>query len=376
MQVRVLILFLLFIVAGCAAGTRAVPAAPTVLRFPPTWTPAPTGTPAPPLPTATLVIQSSPASTAGNAGNVRRYPDPIFNSIGKWIDTNYLSAELLKSTALQVQIASGPLADAIRRANPRVVTLLRSDLGEIPPGGLELDGSEGKYYEGALLTNVGVGLTSAQFETSTGVLADARAALGARLLIADTYAWSDGISYMNHSSEADRLLHYVDGICLCRFLRDSGSPLSTFKSDGDWQQDVNALSALSGRGNLVVLVATRFGEVSEKDLNLMPQWFDYAFTSFMLGESGPYTYFSFQGPHADDYMASNKMSASLGNPVGGYYPSFGMYARHFQHGIVVVNAGNSEREMPLGQTYTTVTGDRVTRVTLEPYSGQILLHTP
>ena len=121
------------------------------------------------------------------------------------------------------------------------------------------------------------------------------------------------------------------------------------------------------------MVATRFEKVSQEEFDRLQPWFDYALASFLMGENGSYAYFSFQGPHADDYMANSELGVALGYPIGGYYPSFGMYARHFQHGLVVVNAGDSEREMPLTRMYATPFGEQLTRLRLGPHSCEMLL---
>ena len=376
MRARLFVWLLVSLAAGCTAISRPTIPVPTAIRFPSTWTPAPTATAAPPPPTATLVIQSTPGGSNAISGSVRRYPYPAYNTIGVWVDTTLMSSQVLRSLASRVELATGPQASAVRQANSRVISLERLNSATQPDNTVPSARALDSAYDGVLLEQVGMGVSSDPFRNSDQLLASVRSALDKHLLIADTYAWTDGAAYEGHSSDVALLVGRVDGVCLCNFLHSTGAPLTIFKSETEWKKDVDALAALSSYPNLVTLVATRFDQVSDQFLDQLQPWFDYALASFLIGENSSYAYFSFQGPHASDYMAGTELNTPLGNPVGGYYPSYGMYARHFQHGLVVVNAGDSVREMPLARLYATTLGDKVTIIRLEPHSGKILLFSP
>jgi hypothetical protein len=376
MRHRVLLWLLILIVVGCTFNPRSNLPAPTAIRFPPTWTPAPTATAKPPPPTATLVVQPSSEDSNATPANIRRYPYSSYNTIGAWVDTTHISKDNLKQIASQVQLAIGPQANVLRQLNSRVITLQRVDSAGQAEGASSVSLVLDSASDGVLLENVGNGTNVDRFTTTGKLLGAARDALDTRLLIADTYAWSDGAAFADHPSDAVSLLGRVDGLCLCSFLRASTSPVSAFKRETEWKQDVDALADLSSRPNLVVLVATRFDQVAESEVDQLQSWFDYALASFLLGEKGSFTYFGFQGPRADDYMAGGELSAGLGYPVGGYYPNYGMYARHFQRGLVVVNAGDSAREMPLTRLYRNPLGEKLTSLRLGPHTGEILLVEP
>jgi hypothetical protein len=376
MSPHVFLFLFLFILAGCTTSPRLIYPAPTAIRFPPTWTPAPTETPKPPPPTETLVIQSTPGDLNATPGIFRRYPSSSYNTIGAWVDTTHISKDALAQLASHIQLATGPQAGVVQRLNSRVITLQRLDSTGDLEDASSLTGALDSASDGVLLEHVGIGSSTDQFANSDKLLGSVRNSLDTRLLIADAYAWSDGASFAVHSSDAVSLLGRVDGLCICGFLRASNAPVPAFKTEMEWKADVDALAALSSYPNLVVLVATRFDQVSDSEVDLLQSWFDYALASFLMGENGSDTFFSFQGPRADDYMAGGALSATLGNPVGGYYPNYGMYARHFQRGLVVVNAGDSAREMPLTRLYTTPLGEKLTSVRLEPHTGEILLVQP
>jgi Hypothetical glycosyl hydrolase family 15 len=373
MRPKVLIWMLAALAVSCTALPGPAPAAPTAVRFPATWTPAPTSTPAPPAATATLVIQSTPRVSSATGANIRRYPIPSYGIIGGWVDTTHLSVDALPSLAPRVQLALGPQVGAVRQLNRRVIDLARFDTTGRPEGVLPFARSLGSGYDGALLEHMGSEAGFAQFGSTDQILASVRIALGTRLLIADTYAWADGASLEEHGSDVEGLLSEVDGACVCQFLRAPDAPLATFRPDSEWKRDVDGLASLSSRPNLIVLVATRFDQVSDEEADQLQSWFDYALASFLMGENGSHAYFSFQGARADDYMASEELGVALGLPVGRYFPTYGVYARHFQHGLVVVNPGNTARELPLARVYVTPAGETLTRLMLVPHTGQILL---
>lgn len=363
-------------VVGCGVNSGSALPAATVIRFPATWTPAPTTTTTPHPPTATLVIQSETSEATANGEIHGRFPSAAYKGIGMWVDTTHMTSDVWRELASRAQLAFGPHAVGMRQINAQVLALAQIDLngqaGTLPDSAAG-DMSE---FDGLLLVNVGMGAVQDRFSISDRLLGMARNTLDSRILIASTYAWADGAAFEEHPTESGSLMTRVDGICLCSFLRPSVGPVSTFKGEAQWKKDVDALATLSSNPNLMVLVATRFDQVPEKETNLLQRWLDYALSSFLIAEHGQYAYFSFQGPLADDYMSAGEFQTPLGLPVGDYYSIFGMYARHFQHGLVVVNAGDTAREMPLAQTYLRPSGEQVTNLILEAHTGEILHIAP
>lgn len=374
MHTRLCLSFLFLLAIGCTARPAGVLLpAPTAISYPATWTPAPTSTPKPPTPTATLVIQSAPAASNVSPVNFRRFPYPSYSTIGLWAETAHLSKDALPVLAPRVQLVSGPQAGAVRQINPRAITL--ASLNSTGQSENPFDNAQEVTagYDGVLLERAGTAVRADALGTTDKLLSSMGNARSAHLLIADTFAWSDGAAFAEHSSEANTLLTRVDGACLCSFLRPSNAAIQTFKSEAEWKEDVDALATLSLSPKLIMLVATRFDKLSDKESNSLQPWFEYALTSFLLGANGTHAYFSFQGPRADDYMANSELTTPLGFSVGGYYPIYGMYARRFQRGVVVVNAGEYVREWPLPRAYVTPLGEELTRLRLEPHTGKILL---
>jgi hypothetical protein len=376
MNIRLaLIIYLLSIFSvGCAlvpASSNARPT-PTTFRLPPTWTPLPP-TPTPTAqPTATLVVHDTPAPVVATSNTFRRSPLSSNGIIGAWVDTTHFSPEFREQLKDKVQLVSGPQATFIRQLNARVFMLARLDATLTPTLTVSAQNLS-HLYDGVLVEKVGEAAKANQLSAASTVLTSLRAALPLPLLFASTYATNDGAAYSQNTTDARALLQHVDGVCICNFMRQSSDGLGQFKEEVGWKKDVDALAALSASSSAMVLVATRFESVKEADRGDLQPWFIYALASFLLGANGNHTYFSFQGPRADDYMSRDEFGISLGAPLGGYYPSFGLYARRFAKGMVLVNAGLTAREMPLSRTYTTPLNQQLTRAILAPHTGIILL---
>ncbi len=360
------VFLLLLGTAGCDLQLAPAVPSPTMMRFPVTWTPAPTYTPLPPTPTNTLVIQDSPVMTRTPAANVRPYPDATNGTIGRWAETASLPADQLGTLAPLIRVVTGPQALAARRLNWRLIALARLDAGQ--PGNLVSRAiSATQSYDGLLLEHV----VTDTLPSTDALLASLRAPLGKRLLVASTYAWNDGAAYAAHTADAQALLKRVDGACLCNFLRASDTPTQTFKSEVEWKKDVDALAALSQAPSTFTLVSTPF-KLSGGDPEQLRPWLDYALASFLLGANGTHAYFNFQGPLADGYMSSRELDTALGYPSAAYYQNAGLYVRQFQKGMVAVNPGDYARELPLARPYLTLEGEQITRLRLEPRTGTIL----
>src|SRR5581483_4056962 len=93
-----------------------------VLKYPDTWTPAPTATNTPPLPTATLVVQHTPGPTPTRDPNLRILPSVPPSGIGVWLDTTTLSADMLQLIAPRAQIVvTNGVITATQSANSSVL---------------------------------------------------------------------------------------------------------------------------------------------------------------------------------------------------------------------------------------------------------------
>lgn len=367
---RILLLALCVAVIGLAAGCARSPATPEpVMQYPPTWTPSATPPPTAVPPKATRVIpETTPVPITPDA-NLKALPVSPADRIGIWLETARLSSELVEDAAPDTQVVTGPLALALKSRNRDAFAFRRLDaLDSISAmSGLNLEpGYAGNIVEAGGMTD------GDQLQGTADQLRGLRVALGTRLLIADTYAWTDGAAFLQHEKDRGVLLEQVDGVCLCNFLRRADSPLNQFKTEAAWRQDVDALAALSNNRALVVLVAVPFGKSDPKPTGNPVEWTSYALGSFLLGVSNTHSFLSLQGESADRLFLSPILASSIGAPLGAYIRTGAGYERRFSKGIVLVNPLAEPRTRVLTRQYKNASNEIVSRVTLAPHSSVIL----
>lgn len=374
MRPYILVFVLLaLLLAGCSAANAPVQPAETPPAAP-TGTPRPaTATPGPPTATATLVIQNQSSTGLGGTQQVfRRYPEQATDSIGVWADAATLPAVASMLDTIHLAVFAGPRALAIRDKRPQTFTMLTVDALK-PDQAVSSAQSAIGPYDALLAEHVGTPAGPNSLGTSSKLLTSLRGLAGTRLLLASTYAWSDGAAYTQYAKDARTLLPQVDGICICDFLRSSALPLDTFKSPQDWKKDVDALDELSRTSNTIVLVATRLPKIPALNGAIGQQWFEYSLASFLLGANGARVYFSLQGDGVDVFMLNPLLMVKLGAPYGPYTVNQNVYQRQFAKGLVLVNPGSTRAGVNLGRPYVTGTGRQVTRADLPAHGGMILL---
>src|SRR5581483_123968 len=163
----VLLLVTVVLFSSCVAP----PVTPVVvLKYPDTWTPAPTATNTPPLPTATLVVQHTPGPPPTRDPNLRSLPTVPTSGIGVWLDTTTLSGDMLKRIAPRAQIlVTNGVFTAIQTAKSSVL--------------LGIDASKSNDLNATLLSRAdGVLLENAN-DLGTDALSSFRARVVPRLLL-------------------------------------------------------------------------------------------------------------------------------------------------------------------------------------------------
>lgn len=340
-----------------------------VVQYPPTWTPSATPPPSAVPPTATRVLPiTTPAVVTPNP-NLKHLPTRPPDGIGVWLETEHLSSELVTDAAAITQLVTGPRALELKLKNRAALALARLDGGNVisATAVYTLD----NRYAGVIVETGEVTDGDALLGASDR-LDTLRAALGARLLIANTFAWTDGAAYFKHTSEAVALLGKVDGVCLCNFLRRTSTPLNGFKTEVEWKQDIDALAALSAKPDVVVLASMPFGK-SDAGAAVNPAaWINYALGSFLLGVNNSHTFFNIQGENADHLVLTPIMTSKVGKPLGGYTRTAGVYERRFSQAIVLVNPSGETRTRLLTRRYKNANEQIIPRATLPPHSAMIL----
>jgi hypothetical protein len=152
---------------------------------------------------------------------------------------------------------------------------------------------------------------------------------------------------------------------------DSAAPLTTFSTVARWQQDVNALGAVEATGSSVLAVVKTWGPGTADQV---AQWHSFSLASFMLGTAG-HSYYSFlanttTAPSSDSPIEHQ----NIGQPLGGYGYSSGVYVRYFSAGLAIVNPGITTvtYTLPAG-SYSAEDGTPYSgSITLAPHTGHVL----
>jgi hypothetical protein len=244
-------------------------------------------------------------------------------------------------------------------------------------------------YEGVVLDGVGAELirsdtppiytgtktfTEQQRRDSVeGLLRTIRAKVPDKLIIIGGYAWEDGEAYNVKPADSQDLSAFGDGIHIDKFLRAPISSTTEFKSETDWKDDIDYLSAIS-QDNKIVLISTRLS-ASDATTDTIKQWLDYSVASYLLGKNGSHTYFQFDPNGSLAWASDPVLTAPVGAPQEAYSKlDSGIYRRLFANGVVLVNPTGENKETEFETEYRLLgSPDLIKKVTMSPHTGLILL---
>lgn len=351
----VLLLVTVVLFSSCVAP----PVTPVVvLKYPDTWTPAPTATNTPPLPTATLVVQHTPGPPPTRDPNLRILPTVPTSGIGVWLDTTTLSGDMLKLIVprAQILVTNGVFTTT---QNAKSFVVLGIDVS-LPT---DLNSTLPSRYDGVLLENAN--------DLQADALSSFRARVAPRLLLRSVEI--PQVIAANAVTQTLILGNNVDGVCYCNFLKEPDTQPDLFRTEAEWLHDVQTLAALSSSPNAVILTATRFPDGSTKDFDLMQGWLDYALGSYLLGMHNTHTFFGFQGGGAQEFMAAQGIVAKIGRPIGELFRANGVYQRLFTRGLALVNPTNETRAFAPSRSYVNLNSAPIPQIKMTPHSGLILL---
>lgn len=172
----------------------------------------------------------------------------------------------------------------------------------------------------------------------------------------------------------------VDGAMIEGFIRWANDPILTFRSEANWRKDVDIVADSTLKGKYI-LAQTGF------DINMQTPIADkkrvgtYAFASFLLGKNGSSAYFStrdvdtIETGHPHETAFENIWLTDIGEPLDSYSKSSNVYQRDFTNGKVLVNPNATQTfTVDLGKTYKTLEGQVITKATMVPHTGLILLN--
>lgn len=345
MRALVLLILAVPFLTACLALAQPTPVA--VIRYPATWTPAPTPTNTPLPPPATLVIQRTPGPVASRDPKARILPTAPHNGFGLWLaipsETPKIADAVMPKA--NVIVADGPAT--FPRNNTAFVFLNGATISPtttLPP-----------QYNGIVVP--------AGTEEELGSI---RRRVAPRLLLVSVP--------VTETRGLDSIALKSDGVLLTNFLTERDVPLSHFPDEVSWKKDIETLAALTANPSYIVLTSTRLGKDAGDNRVSVEQWLEYALASFLLGANNTHSFFGFESALAPGVMATPVNTIQIGAPTGRMFKQNGVYQRRFTRGLVLVNPESEARAIALVRTFADLSGNRLNEVNLPPHTGMILLN--
>lgn len=208
-----------------------------------------------------------------------------------------------------------------------------------------------------------------EYLAATGNLAArVRSAVAPKLVYGNNLG--DGTSYADPAGPTSQLFASVDGAQSEGFVRVGRSPLTPYPTQAEWKADVDMVVDTAAHG-WRLLTTTKVwapGSQAEKDA-----WHKFALASFLVGAEGGARFYFTYDEASEPTTYSPWWDTDLGVPSSSYMRrADGVYLREFARGRVYVNPTRRTRTIELRGTFTTLTGQRVTSLTLGPSSAEVL----
>ena len=165
----------------------------------------------------------------------------------------------------------------------------------------------------------------------------------------------------------------ADGYMIEGYFHAVWEDPTTYHSDYNINRQIDALASDSAAGKIVLAASGTLTSDSETTNRLVKA----CYVMFLLGVNGPQAYWSFNESPVGWYVLDGNyqpiMDTDIGQPTGAYYISQNVYMRDFTGGKALFNPSASSYTVNLGGTYKLLDGATVSSVTLNSYSGEILL---
>jgi hypothetical protein len=201
---------------------------------------------------------------------------------------------------------------------------------------------------------------------TTSIAAQTRAALAPKPV------WGNGVGsgtkYFETNGQTSKILDGLDGGMVELFIRNPTNPVTTYRNETQWKQDVDMLVDAAANGHKLMTITKVWTNATKAQADA---WQRYALASFLLGYTPGMDWFSFRVDHKPT-SAGPYLRAAIGSPTGPYAKVAGVYQRQFTGGKVLVNPTRSPVTVKLAGTYRTLDGAVVTALTMMPHTGEVL----
>jgi hypothetical protein len=154
------------------------------------------------------------------------------------------------------------------------------------------------------------------------------------------------------------------------WLRGATVPDTQFPSDGQWVQDVSMMTDIQSQGKPMLGLVKVWG--SGGTPQQVASWQQFSLATFLMGTNGQSS-FTFSGaPGTPRTTAFPVYQTPLGEPLGPYTKTNGIYERAFVNGLVLLNTSSPATTVSLPGPYYQLDGTQVTSENVGSYTGIIL----
>jgi hypothetical protein len=192
-----------------------------------------------------------------------------------------------------------------------------------------------------------------------------------RLGVATVYgnALGSGKRYFDPVAPTSVVLDALDGLMAEIFVRPATEPVTQYRKESVWKEDVDMLVDAGANGRRVLVTTKLWVAATTTQTDA---WHEYALATFLLGTNGNSS-FSFLPDRHDPTVGHSWWDLDIGTPTGDYYVADGVYQRDFTLGKALVNPTDDPRTVPIGSGWVDLDAEPTPdTITLQPHTAIIL----
>ncbi len=166
------------------------------------------------------------------------------------------------------------------------------------------------------------------------------------------------------------VLEQLDGASVEAFLRAGRDRIDAYPTTQEWKLNVEMLVDAGREGRPLMTVTKTWVDAP---IEVKERWHAFSLATFMLGTNGIHKFWFTYRDTGRQTGYDPRWSTVVGRPLGAYEETpIGLYTRAFSKGRVYVNPTTTTKTVMLGDTYRTMSGERITSLVLPPHSGEVL----
>jgi len=171
-------------------------------------------------------------------------------------------------------------------------------------------------------------------------------------------------------------LGVADGVVAEGFRGLPGWPLDRYLTEEAWIDNVEMMLDAQSRQKVIVAVI-KFDKDVVNSQERLRDYELFMFTTFLMG-MGDSCYYTAaisdpQDPYGNIKLYFDYWEIDLGEPLDPYESNGSHYQREYENARVLVNPTDSPAAVDLGGQFTTLEGEPVSQISMNPHTGTILL---